>query len=206
MINTIKENAISEIVIKKSKFIANIFYVDNEEMAKGIIKQINKEYNDARHNCYAYIIQEINGDDIIQIQKSSDNGEPSGTAGAPLLDLLKKQNLTNILIVVTRYFGGILLGTGGLVKAYTESATKALQNTTIINKQVGNVYEIQIDYGELKNIQHIADIMGYTIESVTYGENVKVTIQAIEIVFLELLKKCDIKKYKILKNNIWITS
>ena len=151
MIKTINENATAEIVVKKSKFIANLFYVETEAQAQDILKKINKKYNDAKHNCYAYIIKEINESDVIQVQKSSDNGEPSGTAGAPLLDLLKKQGLANVLVVVTRYFGGILLGTGGLVKAYTESASNALFKTDIVTKEIGNLYEIEVEYSDLNN-------------------------------------------------------
>lgn len=204
MISTISENSNAEIVVKKSKFIANIFYVEKEDEAQDIIRQINKKYNDAKHNCYAYVINEINGKDINQIQKSSDNGEPSGTAGAPLLDLIKKQKLSNVLIVVTRYFGGILLGTGGLVKAYTESANQALQKTTIINKQIGNEYEIQAEYSELKNIEHNADIIGYNIKEIIYSENVKIRIQTTETQYLKLLSDSNISENSILKKNIWI--
>ena len=120
---TIKENISSEIVEKKSKFIANLFYVETVQEAEQIIKQINKKYFDARHNCIAYRIVE---DEQI-VEKSSDNGEPSGTAGAPMLNILQKNNLANVLIIVTRYFGGILLGTGGLVRAYSNSLLRAMK-------------------------------------------------------------------------------
>ena len=112
---TIKENVLAEIVEKKSKFIANLFYIESQQEAEKIIKQIKKKYYDARHNCIAYRV--IENDSVIE--KSSDDGEPSGTAGAPMLNILQKNNLCNVLVVVTRYFGGILLGTGGLVRAYS---------------------------------------------------------------------------------------
>lgn len=102
---TIKSNSTYEVVEKRSKFIGQAFYVENVEEAENIIKEIKKKYCDARHNCYAYRI--LNKNDIYQ--KSSDDGEPSGTAGAPMLNILEKNNLVNVLIVVTRYFGGILL-------------------------------------------------------------------------------------------------
>ena len=112
---TIKEEVYVEIVEKKSKFIAHLFPVENVEEAENIIKETKKKYYDARHNCIAYRIV----DKSKVIEKASDDGEPSGTAGAPMLNILQKNNLANVLIIVTRYFGGILLGTGGLVRAYS---------------------------------------------------------------------------------------
>ena len=110
---TIKNNVNAEITVKKSKFIANIFFVSSEEEAKTIIENINKKYHDARHNCYAYIIDEK----CMHTERFSDNGEPSGTAGAPILDVLKNKDLHNIIVIVTRYFGGILLGTRRIGKS-----------------------------------------------------------------------------------------
>ena len=113
----------SEIVEKKSRFICNVIEVKNKEEAEDNIKQFKKKYHDARHNCYAYRVLEDNG----IIEKSSDDGEPSGTAGAPIITILQKNNLCNVLVVVTRYFGGILLGTGGLVRCYSDSTIKAIE-------------------------------------------------------------------------------
>ena len=106
---TIKQEVSAEISEKKSKFIANIIPVENKEEAEAVIQKIKKMYHDARHNCSAYRVIEGN----LVIEKSSDDGEPSGTAGAPMLSILQKNNLCNVVIIVTRYFGGILLGTGG---------------------------------------------------------------------------------------------
>lgn len=116
---TIKQNSTAEIVEKKSKFIANVFCIDTVEQAEEYIKKIKKQYHDAKHNCFAYIVKDLCGNTV---QKSSDDGEPSGTAGAPMLKILVGQNLSNILVIVTRYFGGILLGTGGLVRTYSRSS------------------------------------------------------------------------------------
>ena len=110
----------AEIVEKKSKFIASVFYIEDENDANEKILKVKKENRDARHNVYAYRLS--NG-----FEKYSDDGEPSGTAGAVILELLRGEKLSNVLIVVTRYFGGILLGTGGLVRAYTESAKQAIE-------------------------------------------------------------------------------
>ena len=120
MYQTIADFVEAEIVEKKSKFIAHLCYVNSEEMAEQEYQKICKKYHDARHHCYAYRIQKE--DEVCA--KSSDDGEPSGTAGAPMLNLLVQNNLSNVLLVVTRYFGGILLGTGGLVRAYTEASKK----------------------------------------------------------------------------------
>lgn len=115
---TIKHNCIAEIIEKKSRFIANVFYIQTVEEAEDYIKKIKKQYHDAKHNCFAYIVTDLDGNTV---QKSSDDGEPSGTAGAPMLKILTGQGLSNILVIVTRYFGGILLGTGGLVRAYSRN-------------------------------------------------------------------------------------
>lgn len=122
---TIKNNVEAEIVEKKSKFIANLFYIENSEEAEKIIKETKKKYFDARHNCIAYRIIEDNK----IVERFSDDGEPSGTAGAPMLNILQKNGYVNVLIVVTRYFGGILLGTGGLVRAYSNSLIQAIEKS-----------------------------------------------------------------------------
>jgi len=152
MFKTIKENVSAELVEKKSKFIADIFYVTSKEDVDEAIKQVKKKYHDARHNCYAYRI--VTSDGIIE--KSSDDGEPSGTAGAPMLTILSKNNLANILVVVTRYFGGILLGTGGLVKAYSGACTIALEKADIVEKEIADVYEIEIGYTDINKFKHYA--------------------------------------------------
>lgn len=112
MFKTIEKDSEGIIMEKKSKFIANIFYVESEHEAEEILNSIRKKYHDARHHCFAYRIYQEGR----VISRQSDDGEPSGTAGAPMLNILEKQELSNVLLVVTRYFGGILLGTGGLVK------------------------------------------------------------------------------------------
>lgn len=110
------------IIEKKSKFIANVFYVESVNEAEKKISDIRKLYPDAKHNCYAYRVFE---NDMV-IERQSDDGEPSGTAGAPIINILKKRDFINVLVVVTRYFGGILLGTGGLVRAYSEAVIQAI--------------------------------------------------------------------------------
>ena len=132
MFYTIKENNETKLIEKKSVFIANLYYVETEEDANLLIKQIEKKYYDAKHHCFAYRLQ--NNGDIIE--RFSDNGEPSGTAGMPILGILRGKELTNVLVVVTRYFGGILLGTGGLVRAYADSAKQVLEEINIVKKDI----------------------------------------------------------------------
>jgi len=150
MFTTILENTTSEIVEKKSKFIANIFYIESEEQADIKIKEIKKKYFDARHNCIAYRV--IENDRVIE--KASDDGEPSGTAGGPMLNILQKNNLCNILVIVTRYFGGILLGTGGLVRAYSEATIQAIEKAEKVNVYPGAEYKVKVEYGELESFKY----------------------------------------------------
>ena len=170
MFKTIKNNVEAEILEKKSKFIANIFRVDSKEEAEKILLETRKKYYDAKHNCYAYIVDNI--------EKCSDDGEPSGTAGAPLLDLLKSNGLKNVLVIVTRYFGGILLGTGGLVRAYTEASKKALENAEIIEKEYGIRYSVEISYNNLKNLEYICKKIGINIIKATYEVNIIVILES----------------------------
>ena len=148
--NTIEKQETSELVEKKSKFIANIFYVSTTQEAEEKLEQIRKKYYDARHNCYAYRVIE----DGNIIDRSSDDGEPSGTAGAPMLNILKKENLCNVLVVVTRYFGGILLGTGGLVRAYSQSTQDVIEKSVVILKQEGYVATLEVEYKDLEKLRY----------------------------------------------------
>ncbi len=175
MINTILANSSSELDVKKSKFIANIIKITNEQDAKEKLNQIRKEYSDARHNCYAYIVYD--NETKTKIEKSSDDREPSGTAGIPMLTLLQKNNLVNVLIVVTRYFGGILLGTGGLVRAYTDSSKQALEAAKIIELQYGEILEYCIEYDEFEYFKYICEKNNIEIVKTEYSNNIKVIIK-----------------------------
>ena len=140
----------AEIVEKKSRFIANVFYVASVEEAEAKLLEIKKKYYDAKHNCFAYVIG-VNGETI----KSSDDGEPQGTAGHPMLDILKGYDLTNCIAIVTRYFGGTLLGTGGLVRAYSDSLKAAIANAK--TSELLNAYKVSFeinydDYGKVENL------------------------------------------------------
>ena len=172
MYKTIKENVSAELVEKKSKFIANLFYIESREEAEDIIKMQKKKYYDARHNCYAF---RVLGEDGI-IEKSSDDGEPSGTAGAPMLNILSKMEITNVLVIVTRYFGGILLGTGGLVKAYSNSTKLALEKAEISMLEEGFVYKLELNYSDLENFKYFMKNNEIKILKEEYFENVKLSI------------------------------
>lgn len=194
MFKTIKENVSAEIVEKKSKFIANIFYVETREEAENIIKDINKKYHDARHNCYAYRIYNESG----IIEKSSDDGEPSGTAGAPMITILSKNNLANVLVIVTRYFGGILLGTGGLVKAYSLATTLALENANVIEKNIAELYKIEIDYTDLNKFKYFANKNNIKILKEEYLINVELQVALLNEKILDK-NEINIKKKEFIK-------
>ena len=174
MFKSINNDVETELIEKKSKFIANIIIINSKEEAEIKLEEIRKKYYDAKHNCYAYIVENI--------EKCSDDGEPS----APLLDLLKSKGLKNVLVVVTRYFGGILLGTGGLVRAYTESAKRALENTKIIEKEYGISYSVEISYNNLKNLEYICKKIGINIIKLDYEVNIIAILESNEEKKIEL--------------------
>ena len=137
----IKDTVENTIVIQKSEFITRLFRVNNTDEVNELLTQIRKKHYDAKHNCYEYIL----GDNM-EIQKSSDDGEPQKTAGMPMLDVLKKNNLTNILAVTTRYFGGILLGSGGLIRAYSSSVSEALKKASFCEMKLQAKFALTISY------------------------------------------------------------
>lgn len=163
---SIKENVQAEIIVKKSKFICNLIKVSSQEEAETTIKEMKKKYFDARHNCVAYRIKE---EDKI-VEKASDDGEPSKTAGEPMLNILQKNNLCNVVAIVTRYFGGILLGTGGLVRSYSDSLLKAIANSEIVEKCSGEEYEVKIDYHNLEVFKHYCKINDIFIIDSQYSD------------------------------------
>ena len=173
--NIILKNGTGEIEEKKSRFIAHIFSVENEDEAEQYINAVRKKYWDARHNCYAYIIGD-NG----QVQRFSDDGEPQGTAGKPILDIISTSCLTNCLIVVTRYFGGGLLGTGGLIRAY-QAASKAgleIAETAVVSSGITAV--IVTDYNVYGKLQYICNDIGVDIMDTDFGADVTIKLAAAE--------------------------
>ena len=139
-----------EIVEKKSRFIANLEPINTEEEALAFIGKMKKQYWDARHNCYAFVAGSSQN-----LQRCSDDGEPGGTAGRPMLDVLLKEEIHNLVVVVTRYFGGTLLGTGGLVRAYQKAVQEGLRNSVVIEKIQGRPLTIDSDYTDIGKIQYI---------------------------------------------------
>lgn len=173
----LKSNVSAEIIEKKSKFIAHIFYVESSEEAEKYIKQIKKKYNDARHNCFAYAVETDNDGILV---KYNDDGEPQGTAGAPILKLILEQGLSNTLVIVTRYFGGILLGTGGLVRAYTEATEKALEQAEIIEKSKGYEAKIQVDYNYVEPLKYYLEKRDIKIIKIEYLEKIEIIIEVLK--------------------------
>lgn len=187
---TIKENIQTEIIVKKSKFICNLIKVESQEEAENKIKIIKKKYYDARHNCIAYRV--IENEKIIE--KSSDDGEPSGTAGGPMLNILQKNNICNVVCIVTRYFGGILLGTGGLVRSYSDSLLNAIDNSTKIEKCIGLEFETEIDYNNLETFKYYCKINNIFIEDLKYSDIIVCKIQLEEEDKTKLLEDFETKK------------
>lgn len=148
---TIYEGGEGEIVEKKSRFIANVRLVESEEEALSFIEEMKKKYWDARHNCFVYSVG-MNR----EYTRCSDDGEPSGTAGRPMLDVILGEDIYNVAVVVTRYFGGVLLGTGGLVRAYSKAVQEGLANSRIIEKKYGISLEVETDYTGIGKIQYLA--------------------------------------------------
>ena len=148
---TVLEGGTGEIVEKKSRFIATVRPVKNEEEALAFLEEMRKKYWDARHNCYAYSIGKNR-----EFTRCSDDGEPSGTAGRPMLDVILGEDIYNVAVVVTRYCGGVLLGTGGLVRAYSKAVQEGLAGSLVIEKKKGISLKVTTDYTGIGKIQYIA--------------------------------------------------
>ena len=164
---TVYQGGIGEIEEKKSRFIASVEPVTSEEEAVAFFNKKKKEYWDARHNCTAFTIGEKH-----ENTRCNDDGEPSGTAGRPMLDVLLREDIHNVAVVVTRYFGGTLLGTGGLVRAYQKSVQEGLKNSVIIERHKGCKLTISTDYTGLGKIQYILASAGITILDTEYTDGV----------------------------------
>ncbi len=152
---------------KKSRFIAAVYSISSEEEAASYIEAARKKYWDARHNCYAYVIGDNN-----EIMRFSDDGEPSGTAGKPILEVIAGRGIHNCLIIVTRYFGGTLLGTGGLVRAYQKSSLDALCNSSIAVRTKGSRITVRTDYNSAGKLQYAAQKNEWMLENIIYEADV----------------------------------
>lgn len=163
---TVSRHSESLLIEKKSKFISNVKPVETEEEALEFLQETKKKYADATHNVYAYVIDENN------ISRYSDDGEPGGTAGMPVLDTIRKEGLLDVIVVVTRYFGGTLLGTGGLVHAYGASAKQGLEESEIITKTLCNLVDFKVDYTLVGKVQYMISTNNYILEDTIYDNEV----------------------------------
>lgn len=164
---TLLEGGVGEVTEKKSRFIATAMPVNSEEEAVLFIESIKKKYWDARHNCSAFVVGRNH-----ELKRCSDDGEPSQTAGKPILDVLLAEDIHNAIIVVTRYFGGTLLGTGGLVRAYTKAAKEGLLNSKVITKHMGLCLTVDTDYNGIGKLQYLCGQMDITILDIQYTDRV----------------------------------
>ncbi len=172
---TLKQLGKSETEITKSIFIGHAAPVTTPEEAISFVSEIRSRYPDARHNCYAWI---INGD--VVMQKYSDDGEPQGTAGMPILSCITKQNITNAAVVVTRYFGGVLLGKGGLVRAYSEAAAEAVRNAGIVELKDVISYSFRCDYSLSERVLYDIKAEGHRVDSIDYGADVGIEVTCLK--------------------------
>lgn len=168
---TVKGSATSEFQEKKSTFIGYIKRVNTEEEAKNFVNEIKSMHKEATHNVYAYIVGENKG-----IQRYSDDGEPQGTAGIPVLEVIKKNDLTDVAVVVTRYFGGILLGGGGLIRAYSKGASSAIEEAGIVEKVKGLKLRFTLEYDLIGKIQYLCGTNNWHIEDTIYTDKVELSL------------------------------
>lgn len=168
-IKIVFEGGEGEIIEKKSRFIATVKPIESEEEALEFLAAMKKKYWNASHNCFAFVVGENQ-----QLQRCSDDGEPQGTAGRPMLDVLLGEDVHNVIVVVTRYFGGTLLGTGGLVRAYSKAVQEGLRNSQVIVKKTGALLSVRTDYTGLGKLQYILGQRGLTITGSDYSDIVVV--------------------------------
>ena len=168
---SVAKKATAEITEKKSRFICNMCHAETEKEAHDFIDKIKKEHYNAKHNVYAYILND-------GTKKYTDDGEPSKTAGLPILEMLEKQHITDVVCVVTRYFGGILLGTGGLVRAYTDSAKAGLEACGTVTMEKCDVFEFLLPYSSLQSVEYILKNLGAVVDGKEYSESILMTAYA----------------------------
>jgi uncharacterized YigZ family protein len=168
---TVKTTGEHEIVIEKSRFIAQISRAETEEEAQEFIQTIKKKHWNATHNCSAYLIGEND-----QIQKANDDGEPSGTAGVPILEVLKKRNLKDTVVVVTRYFGGIKLGAGRLIRAYGKSTSEGLNTVGVVERRLVQIMHVKVDYTWLGKLEKELRASVYPVKEIHYLDTVEIEV------------------------------
>jgi uncharacterized YigZ family protein len=168
---TVKSEGSDVVTIQKSRFIGYVKRVETEEEAQAFIKAIKKKHHDAAHNCSAYLIGEHD-----QIQKANDDGEPSGTAGVPILDVLKKKGLKDTAVVVTRYFGGVKLGAGGLIRAYSSTTSQVIKTTGVVKRQLMQEMNVTVNYSLLGKLENELRHSEFLLEQIDYQEKVVLTV------------------------------
>lgn len=190
---TVLKSETAEVLEKKSRFISYVYHVEDEENIEKLIKEMRRKYHDARHVCFAWRIIK----DGQVIERASDDGEPSGTAGAPMLSILKKENLCNILILVIRYFGGILLGTGGLVRAYSEATQKVIEKSKIVIMTNGVEIEVKLEYSNLDIFKYYCKNNDINIINIQYLDDIIIKVEMETYVKDKMLKEFETKTLKI---------
>lgn len=169
--HTVKGYGESEIIIQKSRFLTYVNRAETEEQAQDFINSIKVKHKDATHNCSAYIIGEHDN-----IQKANDDGEPSGTAGVPMLEVLKKQGIKDTVVVVTRYFGGIKLGGGGLIRAYGKATTEGVTAAKVVERKLHHLMKVSIDYNWLGKVENEVRNSEYPLKDINYADSVEVHV------------------------------
>lgn len=184
---SIKEITEHTLVIKKSEFICTLIPLNDENKINETIGFYKEKYKDATHNCIAYLVGTK--------ERTNDDGEPSGTAGLPMLNVLKKQELSNIIAIVTRYFGGIKLGAGGLTRAYSQAVAEALKEANIVEKHLIDVYDVSLDYSFTKKFEHLLKVNAIDCINKEYSDQVTYRLYIDDLSFFDTIQELTSNRY-----------
>lgn len=184
---SIKEITEHPLVIKKSEFICTLIPLNDENKINETIGFYKEKYKDATHNCIAYLVGTK--------ERANDDGEPSGTAGLPMLNVLKKQELSNIIAIVTRYFGGIKLGAGGLTRAYSQAVAEALKEANIVEKHLIDVYDVSLDYSFTKKFEHLLKVNAIDCINKEYSDQVTYRLYIDDLSFFDTIQELTSNRY-----------
>lgn len=184
---SIKEITEHTLVIKKSEFICTLIPLNDENKINETIGFYKEKYKDATHNCIAYLVGTK--------ERANDDGEPSGTAGLPMLNVLKKQELSNIIAIVTRYFGGIKLGAGGLTRAYSQAVAEALKEANIVEKHLIGVYDVSLDYSFTKKFEHLLKVNAIDCINKEYSDQVTYRLYIDDLSFFDTIQELTSNRY-----------
>lgn len=184
---SIKEITEHTLIIKKSEFICTLIPLNDENKINETIDFYKEKYKDATHNCVAYLVGTK--------ERANDDGEPSGTAGLPMLNVLKKQELSNIIAIVTRYFGGIKLGAGGLTRAYSQAVAEALKEANIVEKHLIDVYDVSLDYSFTKKFEHLLKVNAIDCINKEYSDQVTYRLYIEDLSFFDTIQELTSNRY-----------